>query len=191
MGRILSPSGGIVTHFDRFLLPCIAQVEYQLGEENHILISTAMASWRAERGYVDDMGAAIALCVTSEQAAGRIYHVAEQRDLSEADWLRRIAVAAGWSGAMVPVPEEALPAHLREDYDATQDLALDSSRIRRELGYTELCTPEEAMHQTVAWERANPQTKFEASEFDYAAEDAVAAAPAATATHIGVPPAVR
>ncbi len=42
MARLLSPSGGLVTHFDRFLLPSIAQVEYRLGEENHILADTAM-----------------------------------------------------------------------------------------------------------------------------------------------------
>lgn len=41
VGRILSPSGGIVTHFDRFHLPCILEVEYQIGEENHILINAA------------------------------------------------------------------------------------------------------------------------------------------------------
>ena len=39
-GRLLSPSGGVVTHFDRFILPSIAQVEYRLGEENHFLITT-------------------------------------------------------------------------------------------------------------------------------------------------------
>jgi phenylpropionate dioxygenase-like ring-hydroxylating dioxygenase large terminal subunit len=31
VARILSPSGGIVTHFDRFLLPSIVQVEYHMG----------------------------------------------------------------------------------------------------------------------------------------------------------------
>lgn len=40
VGRVLSPSGGVVTHFDRFLLPSIAQVEYAIGEENHILITS-------------------------------------------------------------------------------------------------------------------------------------------------------
>ncbi|HEX2385528.1 MAG TPA: aromatic ring-hydroxylating dioxygenase subunit alpha [Candidatus Binatia bacterium] len=40
VGKILSPSGGIVTHFDRFILPSIAQVEYRLGAENHFLITT-------------------------------------------------------------------------------------------------------------------------------------------------------
>lgn len=40
VGKILSPSGGVVTHFDRFILPSIAQVEYRLGAENHFLITT-------------------------------------------------------------------------------------------------------------------------------------------------------
>jgi phenylpropionate dioxygenase-like ring-hydroxylating dioxygenase large terminal subunit len=42
IARILSPSGGIVTHFDRFLLPSIAQVEYRLGDENHLLVDSVM-----------------------------------------------------------------------------------------------------------------------------------------------------
>ncbi len=42
VGRMLSPSGGIVTHFDRFLLPSIAEVEYRIGAENHILVASAL-----------------------------------------------------------------------------------------------------------------------------------------------------
>jgi phenylpropionate dioxygenase-like ring-hydroxylating dioxygenase large terminal subunit len=42
MARILSPSGGVVTHFDRFILPSIAQVEYAMGDENHLLIDSVM-----------------------------------------------------------------------------------------------------------------------------------------------------
>lgn len=42
IGRVLSPSGGIVTHFDRFLLPSVAQVEYRIGDENHILVDSVM-----------------------------------------------------------------------------------------------------------------------------------------------------
>jgi phenylpropionate dioxygenase-like ring-hydroxylating dioxygenase large terminal subunit len=38
--RIISPSGGLVTHFDRFILPSIAQVEYAIGDENHVLITS-------------------------------------------------------------------------------------------------------------------------------------------------------
>jgi len=39
-GRLLSPSGGVVEHTDRFILPSIAQVEYRLGRENHFLVTS-------------------------------------------------------------------------------------------------------------------------------------------------------
>jgi phenylpropionate dioxygenase-like ring-hydroxylating dioxygenase large terminal subunit len=42
VARLLSPSGGEVTHYDRFLLPSIAEVEYRIGDENHLLVATAM-----------------------------------------------------------------------------------------------------------------------------------------------------
>jgi len=42
VARILSPSGGTVTHFDRFIMPSIAQVEYRIGDENHFLVDSVM-----------------------------------------------------------------------------------------------------------------------------------------------------
>jgi len=41
VGRILSPSGGVVVHFDRFFLPSIAQVEYRIGSETHFMVTSA------------------------------------------------------------------------------------------------------------------------------------------------------
>jgi phenylpropionate dioxygenase-like ring-hydroxylating dioxygenase large terminal subunit len=45
-GRLLSPSGGLVTHFDRFILPSIAEVEYRIGDENHLLVAAVMTPVR-------------------------------------------------------------------------------------------------------------------------------------------------
>lgn len=45
LGRILAPKGGTVVHFDRFVLPSIAQVEYALGK-NHVLATTALTPTR-------------------------------------------------------------------------------------------------------------------------------------------------
>jgi len=39
MGRILAPGGGTVTHFDRFIMPSIAEVEYKLSDRSHIIAS--------------------------------------------------------------------------------------------------------------------------------------------------------
>ena len=41
-GRLLAPRGGVLQHFDRFLLPSIAQVEYRLGEDSHFIVTSAM-----------------------------------------------------------------------------------------------------------------------------------------------------
>jgi phenylpropionate dioxygenase-like ring-hydroxylating dioxygenase large terminal subunit len=38
--KILAPSGGVVTHFDRFILPSIAQVEYRIGDDASFLVNS-------------------------------------------------------------------------------------------------------------------------------------------------------
>lgn len=40
-GKLLAPGGGVVQHWDRFILPSIAQVEYRL-EDNHLLVTSAL-----------------------------------------------------------------------------------------------------------------------------------------------------
>ena len=40
-GKLLAPGGGIVTHFDRFLLPSLAQVEYRIGDAAHVILTAA------------------------------------------------------------------------------------------------------------------------------------------------------
>jgi nitrite reductase/ring-hydroxylating ferredoxin subunit len=57
VGRLLSPSGGVVGHWDRFVSPCVAEVEYRLGPENHILIATALTP-------VSDFVTAMYACVS-------------------------------------------------------------------------------------------------------------------------------
>ena len=53
------------------------------------------------------------------------------------------------------MPEEALPEGMRAGIDTRQDLVVDSTRIRGELGYAEMAPRDEALRRTVAWERAN------------------------------------
>jgi phenylpropionate dioxygenase-like ring-hydroxylating dioxygenase large terminal subunit len=40
LGRLLAPEGGVVEHWDRFVLPSIAEVEYRLGAHNHLLVTS-------------------------------------------------------------------------------------------------------------------------------------------------------
>jgi nucleoside-diphosphate-sugar epimerase len=119
-----------------------------------ILMDEAKAQWRWTRGYVEDVAFAIVLAVTDEKAAGRVYNVGERQAQTESDWVRKIGQVAGWRGLVKTAPTAALPQDLVEPYDWRHDLAANTSRIREELGFLEVISPEEALERTIAWERA-------------------------------------
>jgi nucleoside-diphosphate-sugar epimerase len=138
-----------------------------------ILLGERRAAWRWTRGYVENVADAIALAAMDERAGNRIYNVGESDALSELEWARAIAEAAGWKGKFVILPDEELPAHLRAPYNLAHHLHSDTSCIRRELDYTERVSRSEALKQTVAWQRANPPAQIDTAAFNYAAEDAL------------------
>lgn len=137
-----------------------------------ILLEQGLAAWRSPRGYVENVAAALALAAVSDQAAGRVYNVAETPAFSELEWAQRIAAATGWNGEFVLLQKDRIPAHLTLPGNTAQHWDADSGRIRRELGYREPVTLDDAIRRTIAWERANPNAAIPWHRFDYEAEDA-------------------
>jgi nucleoside-diphosphate-sugar epimerase len=138
-----------------------------------ILLEESEARWRWTHGYVENVADAIALAVADEGSAGRIYNVGEEDAPSRAEWVKLIGKAAGWSGEVLVVPIDELPAHLKSPVSYKHDVIVDTTRIREELSYKERISREEALLKTVAWERANSPTEIDPKQFDYAAEDEV------------------
>jgi len=136
-----------------------------------ILLDEQIARWRWTRGYVENVASAIARAVTDERARGRVYNVGEEHALTEAEWVRAIGQAAGWSGEVVVVPRARLPLALRwwGDLALDQDWATDTTRIRTELGYAEPVPRDDALRRTIAWERDHGPTAVPPTLFDYAA----------------------
>jgi nucleoside-diphosphate-sugar epimerase len=114
-----------------------------------ILLDEGMARWRCLRGYVEDVAAAVALAVTNPAATGRVYNVAEPTAPTEAEWVARIGAVVGWGGEIVPVPGGKMPV----PFNTAQDLSVDTTRIRAELGYREVIEGDDALQETVEWER--------------------------------------
>jgi nucleoside-diphosphate-sugar epimerase len=140
-----------------------------------ILLEEHLARWRWTRAYVENAAQAIALAVTDERAAGRIYNAGEEEALTYAEWVREIGRAAGWSGQVLTVAAERLPRQLQPppgDYE--QHLVADTTRIRQELGFREVVSREEGLRRAIAWERAH-RPHGRGKLFDYAAEDALLA----------------
>jgi nucleoside-diphosphate-sugar epimerase len=124
-----------------------------------ISLEEGKAQWRWTRVYVKDAAAGIALAVTDERGANRIYNLGEEEALTEAEWVRSIGEAAGWKGTVESIPRELLPKHLVEPYDWTHNLVANTNRIRRELGYQEQYTRAEALKESVESERSHAVAK--------------------------------
>ncbi|MUH00670.1 NAD-dependent epimerase/dehydratase family protein [Scytonema sp. UIC 10036] len=142
-----------------------------------IVLEESLARWCGSYGYVENVAYAIALAICHEQAAGRIYHVADREALSEAERIYKIGQLTGWQGQVFVLPKEKLPTEWKLTVNTKQHWLIDSTRIREELGYKEVVSPDEALLQTIRWEQANPPKDSHQSAFpwllDYVTEDAI------------------
>ncbi len=140
-----------------------------------IIMDEALSRWRWARGYVENVADAVLAAVVDERASGRVYNVSEPDALSEKEWVEAIANATGWTGRVVALPGERLPAPFKQPLNFRQHLTYNTQRIRNELGYVESVPRALAIARTIDWERKHPPSQIDPSEFDYGAEDRVLA----------------
>lgn len=145
-------------------------IKRMIDDRPAIIIDENQAKWRITRGYVENCAGAICLAITDQKAADRIYNVGEPEALPEKKWIGKIAKKAGWAGKIIGLPRDQLPEHLREDLHWRYHLDIDTSRIRKELGFTEIISRDEALRLTIEWERNNPPQKV-IVDSEYKAED--------------------
>lgn len=148
------------------LFPVIKRVD---DGRRAILLDERMAAWRATRGYVENVAAAIARAATAPAARG-VYNVGETI-ASELAWTGRVAEATGFTGEIRVLRAAHAPPHLHPPGNTAQHWVADTSRLERELAFAPPVSLDLALERTVAWERAHPPARIDAAQFDYAAED--------------------
>lgn len=137
-----------------------------------ILLSEGQASWYWTHGYVENLAAAIALAITDERAMGRIYNIGERETPTQLERLQQLSNLVGWSGEIFILPKEQLPRHLQMNLQWQYHMAIDTNRIREELGYVEPISNAEALRRTIAWERENLTEAENTEQLEhYRAED--------------------
>jgi len=114
------------------------------------------ARWPNSYGYVEDVGEAIALAATSPKAAGRTYNVGQDFVRTPVEWLLSFAVVLNTPIEVLEVPAEkrGLQAERADAADLRYPMTLDTTRIRRELGFREIVDFRDALLATIADERA-------------------------------------
>jgi nucleoside-diphosphate-sugar epimerase len=135
-----------------------------------IVLGEAEASFRMSHGYSEDVAQAVALGAMSEETAGHVFNVAELETPTLQERTRHLANVFGWDGEIVVVPDAEVPTKRVRAVNLLQDWVVDTSRVRRALGYEEIIPYEEGLQRTISWLLANPPAP-ESTTPDYAAED--------------------
>jgi nucleoside-diphosphate-sugar epimerase len=101
-----------------------------------VTLPKGAAAWRGCYSGVKNIAHGIALA-TERGRVGEIYNLADEDVFTEAQWCGKVAALLDMDVRTAAGPES--PTKL----NYAQPLVLDTAKIRRELGYTELCTAEE------------------------------------------------
>ncbi|MWC30212.1 NAD-dependent epimerase/dehydratase family protein [Paenibacillus sp. MMS18-CY102] len=134
-----------------------------------VLVEESFSNWRWTHSFVENVAYAIALAITNERSAGRIYNVGELHAHSMLDYINEIGSILNWKGQVIVAPNGSLPEEMKVPFNTEQPLLVDSQRIREELGFVEQCSFSDGCIQTVKWELANQPDEA----VDYGKEDEI------------------
>jgi nucleoside-diphosphate-sugar epimerase len=121
-----------------------------------IRLDERAGKWPNSYGYVTDVAEAMVMAALDPRAAGRIYNVGQDFVRNPIQWLLSFAVMLNTPIEVetVPTTEKALLFERAEATDLTYPLTLDTTRIREELGFTEVVSERDALLKTIAYEGA-------------------------------------
>lgn len=109
--------------------------------------------------YIGNFVDALLRCVTHPAAAGQTYLVSDGEDVSTPDLLRQLGAAMGHPARLLPCPPVLLKLAGRLVGKSGQidrllgSLQVDSSKIRRELGWQPPYTLQQGLQATAEWYR--------------------------------------
>jgi nucleoside-diphosphate-sugar epimerase len=118
-----------------------------------IYLKQTVAGWRNSRAFVENVAQAIRTVIFHGKSR-QTYNYAEPENDTEATWISRIGKATNWSGEVRLIDDSATfgyPAvgELPKTTNFAQDLIMDSTRIRRELGFVEPISRDDALSLTI------------------------------------------
>lgn len=125
-------------------------------KDDKIFIDQATFNWRGCWGCIDNVIEAIRLAVVQQQASGQIYHIADLAHMSYGEILTICNEIAGWAGEVhvLRQSDKTLETCLRTtmhcpSLNLGQSMALDTSKIEKQLGFKPIVDPREALLQVL------------------------------------------
>ena len=106
-------------------------IEPMARKENRLLIPDAWANACATYGYIENVAAAIVATIGNNEAAKRVFNIAEKTPTNHLGWANRIAKTMGWTGSIEVTEDPAHPfARRLTDLDLTVPFKISGRRFR-------------------------------------------------------------
>ena len=116
-------------------------------------LARGWAHWTTTFGYVDNVGAAIALAAAAEGSACEVYNIGEAAPVDQLTWAKRFADIARWHGEIALVDDaKSAMASFVADLDLHFPLIADTSKIRSQLNFREIVSVKDAVRRTFEYE---------------------------------------
>lgn len=128
------------------------------------------------RGYSENVAHAVLLAIDNPAAAGEVFNCADDLQLTMRQWVELVMDAAGGELELISVPWELTGAARNFFTESPAHALVDTSKLRKMLGYQDLVPVPESIHRSVEWLLQNPPPEGEVKQVDYEAEDALIAA---------------
>ncbi len=152
------------------LLPLISRM---IDQRPFIVVSENQADWKWTHGYSEDIAHGIALAAMKATNSNRIFNIGESKAPTIMERISHLATVIGWDGDLVALPNEDLPPHIVPKGNFDQNLELDSSKIRAEIGYKEVVDYYDGLYEAIEWYQENLPAKYKEKKFNYQSEDAL------------------
>ncbi len=124
---------------------------YQMNDgAKTIKINEKIAALKTCKCYVENIAQGIALAA-QKGTVGEIYNLADNGIFSELEWNKIIAKLMDWNGEFV-ITYEDNGCELVKAANLDQHLVVDSTKVRKELDFTEIISLEIGLLNTIQWE---------------------------------------
>ncbi|NQW17759.1 MAG: NAD-dependent epimerase/dehydratase family protein [Chloroflexi bacterium] len=120
-----------------------------------LVLPEEAAGFRHTHGYVDNVADALLLCAADRRDGNFVYNAGYPNGLSVMERFTLVAEAMGWDGEITSSPD----LKSQDTINFNQELIMDTTRIRNNLGYKETVGLKDAIRSAVAWELQQCQRK--------------------------------
>ena len=111
-------------------------IEPMLAGVDTIEVPPQWADWLTTYGYVENVGAAIALASGHERASRSTFNVGDSESVNHREWIKRFCRATGWQGTVRDTDSSEHPiAKAIERLDMSVPLRISSAKLFQELSF--------------------------------------------------------